>query len=200
MALEELDSAAAYRDDPVDRSRRRLLAGLLTAYTASLIPWTLAQPAPRADLGAFTALSAILVGRQTLDAAQTARLYNALITVHPNFAADVQALLTLINERHISGSVSRCHPFPFFTALDHWLHQHHVVRATNAISLGWCPGNWQRLSQIWLIQGIFVVTPPLKASSWDPHCRVASTRRVQPVSIIAVQALNGASRWRCVAS
>lgn len=102
MALDEPDSVAADRADPVDPSRRRLLAGLLTAYTASLIPWALAQPSPRADLGAFTALSAILVGRQALDAAQTARLYDALVAAHPNFPADVQALLTLINERHIA--------------------------------------------------------------------------------------------------
>jgi len=101
MALDELGSVAANRVDPVDPSRRRLLAGLLTAYTASLIPWALAQPAPRADLRAFTAISAILVGRQALDAAQTVRLYDALAATHPNFAADVQALLTLINERHI---------------------------------------------------------------------------------------------------
>ena len=101
MALDELDSVAANRYGLADPARRRLLAGLLTAYTASLIPWALAQPAPHADRSAFTALSAILVGRQALDAAQTARLYDALAAVHPNFAADVQALLTLINERHI---------------------------------------------------------------------------------------------------
>ncbi len=101
MAPDELDNVAASRDVPDDPSRRRLLAGLLTAYTASLIPWALAQPAPRADLGAFTALSAILVGRQALDAAQVARLYDALVAVHPNFAADVQALLAVVNERHI---------------------------------------------------------------------------------------------------
>ncbi|KZC21502.1 MULTISPECIES: sugar dehydrogenase complex small subunit [Rhodanobacter] len=101
MAPEEPDSVAARRNGPVDPSRRRLLAGLLTAYTASLIPWALAQPAPRADLGAFTALSAILVGRQALDAAQATRLYDALAAAHPNFPADVQALLALLNERHI---------------------------------------------------------------------------------------------------
>lgn len=101
MAPDEPDSVAANRHDPVNPSRRRLLAGLLTAYTASLIPWALAQPAPHADRGAFAALSAILVGRQMLDAAQTARLYDALVAVHANFPADVQALLTLINERRI---------------------------------------------------------------------------------------------------
>jgi len=98
---DKLDNVLASRDDPADPSRRRLLAGLLTAYTASLIPWALAQPAPHADRGAFTALSAILVGRQALDAVQTTRLYDALAAANPSFPADVQALLTLINERHI---------------------------------------------------------------------------------------------------
>jgi len=101
MAMHEPEDVAPDRDDLADPARRRLLAGLLTAYTASLIPWALAQPAPHADRGAFTALSAILVGRQTLDAAQATRLYDALAAAHPNFPADVQALLTLINERHI---------------------------------------------------------------------------------------------------
>lgn len=112
MALDESDRVAARLDDPVDPSRRRLLAGLLTAYTASLIPWALAQPAPRADLGAFTALSAILVGRQALDAMQTARLYDALVAAQPNFPADVQALLALINERRID-------PLQLQATLDH---------------------------------------------------------------------------------
>jgi len=68
---------------------------------ASLIPWALAQPAPHADRGAFTALSAILVGRQALDAAQTARLYDALAAAHAHFPDDVQTLLTLMNQRRI---------------------------------------------------------------------------------------------------
>jgi Membrane bound FAD containing D-sorbitol dehydrogenase len=101
MAPDRLDSVSASHDHPADPSRRRLLAGLLTAYTASLIPWALAQPAPDADRGAFTALSAILVGRQALDAALAARLYDALATTYPQFPADVQSLLTLIDERHI---------------------------------------------------------------------------------------------------
>ena len=101
MALDQLDSVFASHDNPADPTRRRLLAGLLTAYTASLIPWALAQPAPHADIGAFTALSAILVGRQALDAVQASRLYDALVAVQPNFPADAQALLTLINDRHI---------------------------------------------------------------------------------------------------
>ncbi len=101
MTLDMLDSVAANRDTPTDPSRRRLLAGLLTAYTASLIPWALAQPVLHADRGAFTALSAILVGRPALDAGQAARLYDALAATYPQFPADVQALLTLINQRRI---------------------------------------------------------------------------------------------------
>jgi hypothetical protein len=76
MARDELASVAASSNDPANPSRRGLLEGLLTAYTASLIPWALAQPVPHIDRGAFAALSAILVGRQALDAAQTARLYD----------------------------------------------------------------------------------------------------------------------------
>ena len=101
MVPDKLDGVSASHDPPADPSRRRLLAGLLTAYTASLIPWALAQPASHADRGAFTALSALLVGRQALDAAQATRLYDALATASPHFPADVQVLLTLINERHI---------------------------------------------------------------------------------------------------
>jgi len=77
------------------------LEGLLTAYTASLIPWALAQPASDAERGAFTALSAILVGRQALDAAQTARLYDALAAADARFPSDVQTLLGLVNQRRI---------------------------------------------------------------------------------------------------
>jgi hypothetical protein len=89
--------------DPVapDGARRRLLAGLLTAYSAALIPWALAQPVADADEGAFLALSAILAGRQSLDAALTKRLYDALTADDPGFAAVARALLTLINERRI---------------------------------------------------------------------------------------------------
>jgi hypothetical protein len=99
--MNELEDVVPSHDDPVDPSRRRLLVGLLTAYTASLIPWALAQPAPHADRGAFTALSAILVGRQALDTTQTSRLYEALVADDAHFPADVQALLTLINQRQI---------------------------------------------------------------------------------------------------
>lgn len=101
MVPEDLSRVAASRDAPADPARRRVLASLLGAYTAALIPWALAQDAPRADLGAFTALSAILVGRPALDAALAERLYTALAAAHPDFPTGVQALLTLIDQRHI---------------------------------------------------------------------------------------------------
>jgi len=97
----EIQDVVASHDAPTDPSRRRLLGGLLTAYTASFIPWALAQPAPHGERGAFMALSAILVGRQALDAVQTVRLYDALVADDAHFPADVQALLTLINQRQI---------------------------------------------------------------------------------------------------
>src|SRR5690349_16303441 len=84
-----------------DPGRRRLLASLLTAYTASLIPWALAQPVADAERGAFAAVSAILAGRQSLDAVQATRLYDALAADDAGFPAAVRALLALIDERNI---------------------------------------------------------------------------------------------------
>lgn len=78
-----------------------LLGGLSAAYVSSLIPWALAQPVSDADRGTFLAVSAILVGRQSLDAGQARRLYDALAADDPGFAAAARALLTLINERKI---------------------------------------------------------------------------------------------------
>lgn len=84
-----------------DVTRRCLLASLLTAYTASLIPWALAQPVDGPDHGAFVAASAIIAGRQTLDAQQAKRLYDALIADDKNFPTMVRELLTLIEQRKI---------------------------------------------------------------------------------------------------
>lgn len=86
---------------PRDLRRRLVLAGLLGAYAASLIPWALAQPVASAEQGAFLAVSALLAGRQTLDAAQAKRLYDALVADDAGFAAAAQALLKLINDRKI---------------------------------------------------------------------------------------------------
>ena len=68
-----MDSLSPGRRQPDDVAtpptipRRVVLAGLLTAYTASLIPWAVAQSAPDADRGNFMALSALIAGRQSLD-------------------------------------------------------------------------------------------------------------------------------------
>ncbi|HXD36138.1 sugar dehydrogenase complex small subunit [Rhodanobacter sp. FW102-FHT14D06] len=101
MAQQAFGDGAVAPDDPADPSRRRLLVGLLTAYTATLIPWALAQEVPDDQQGAFVAVSAILVGRPSLDAAQATRIYAALVADDAHFPADVQALLALINQRHI---------------------------------------------------------------------------------------------------
>lgn len=84
-----------------DHGRRRLLAGMVTAYTASLIPWALAAPVTDAAQGTFVALSAILVGRKVLDADLATRLHAALVAVQPGFDKDSQALLDLIDAQHI---------------------------------------------------------------------------------------------------
>ena len=86
---------------PSNLARRTLLVGLLSVYSASLIPWALAQPVADAEQGAFLGVSAILVGRQALDAVQAKRLYDALTADDPGFPAAARALLALINERKI---------------------------------------------------------------------------------------------------
>lgn len=93
--------ALSQHPDMPDPIRRLLLFGLVPAYTASLIPWALAQEATDVDNGAFLALSAILVGRQSLDAAQAKRLYAALIADDPGFPAMTKSLLDMIEERKI---------------------------------------------------------------------------------------------------
>lgn len=91
---------AASVDHP-DTNRRLLLFGLVSAYTASMIPWALAQEATDADNGAFLALSAILVGRPMLDAVQATRLYTELVADDPGFPNAAKALLDTIESRKI---------------------------------------------------------------------------------------------------
>jgi hypothetical protein len=86
-------------------SRRTVLAALLSATTAALIPWALAEPVTDAGSGAFLALSAIIAGRQSLDAVQAKRLYAALTADDAGFPAAAQALLTLINDRKLDLTV-----------------------------------------------------------------------------------------------
>lgn len=94
--LNELESPSLLKT-----TRRMLLKGLLTAYTASLIPFALAEPIDNAEQGAFLALSAIIAGRQSLDKVLANNLYQALLADAPAFAKDVKDLLALINERHV---------------------------------------------------------------------------------------------------
>lgn len=95
-------NAEAAKSLPTPRTQRRtLLAGLLSAYTASLIPWALAQPVSDEYRGAFAAVSALLAGRQSLDGAQAARLYDALKADDAGFPSATRSLLALINERKI---------------------------------------------------------------------------------------------------
>jgi len=82
-------------------TRRTLLKGLLTAYTASLIPFALAESIDSKEQGAFLALSAIIAGRQSLDKVLANNLYQALIANDPAFAKGVEGVLALINERHL---------------------------------------------------------------------------------------------------
>ena len=89
------------RQDAPNLVRRGLLVGFVSAYTAFLIPWALAQEATDADNGAFRALSAILAGRQSLDSGQAQRLYAALVADDPEFPAAAKALLDTIEQRKI---------------------------------------------------------------------------------------------------
>lgn len=84
-----------------DRTRRIMLAGLVSAYTASLIPWALAQPVDDQAQGAFLALSAIIAGRQSLDGGLAKRYFDALTADDPGFPVAAKALLALINDRKI---------------------------------------------------------------------------------------------------
>ncbi|PTM93364.1 sugar dehydrogenase complex small subunit [Mycoplana dimorpha] len=80
-------------------TRRLLLFGLASAYTASLIPWALAQEVTESDQSAFQTLSSILTGWRSLDAAQGKRLYAALVADDPGFPAAAKALLAMIEQR-----------------------------------------------------------------------------------------------------
>lgn len=81
--------------------RRLILGGLLTAYTATLIPWAIGQPVQSNGHGAFLALSAILVGRRTLDTELGQRYYDALVANDAAFTADAIALLALMERGQI---------------------------------------------------------------------------------------------------
>lgn len=82
-------------------SRRVVLAGLLTAYTASLIPWAVAESVPDAERGQFLILSALIAGREALDNDLALRYYEAMVAGDPGFPAAVGAVLELINLHRI---------------------------------------------------------------------------------------------------
>jgi hypothetical protein len=84
-----------------NQGRRAILAGMLTAYAATLIPWAIAEPVADADHGAFIALSAIIAGQQALDRTMAKRLYDALTADDSGFPAAARKLLALIEERKI---------------------------------------------------------------------------------------------------
>ena len=82
--------------------RRRFLASAVGVYIASLLPrWALAQPVASSDQASFAALSAILVGRASLDPNQSNLLYQALVSDDPGFPAAASALLSLIEGRKL---------------------------------------------------------------------------------------------------
>ena len=63
--------------------------------------WALAQPVNAEGFGAFTALSAFIVGRKALDGELSARLYRALVEDDPQFDANCRALLAAIEQRQL---------------------------------------------------------------------------------------------------
>ncbi len=77
------------------------MASLLAACATRVIPPAFAAPAADAAGGAFLAASQILTGRASLDPAQASRLYEALLADDPGFPAEVQALVTLIEQQKI---------------------------------------------------------------------------------------------------
>ncbi|HWL29875.1 MAG TPA: sugar dehydrogenase complex small subunit [Burkholderiaceae bacterium] len=86
---------------PIDTRRRQVLGALLSAYTATLIPWAMAQPVRDDEEGVFLALSAILVGRESLNSGLARRLHDGLIDQDAGFPKGASALLSLIDEEHI---------------------------------------------------------------------------------------------------
>lgn len=95
------DNISCNPASPPTVSRRVVLASLLTAYTAALIPWALAETAPDPDRGNFLILSALIAGREALDNDLALRYYEALTDSDPSFPPAVSTLLTLINHQHI---------------------------------------------------------------------------------------------------
>jgi hypothetical protein len=83
--------------------RRLFLTGVAAAGLSSMIRAAAAQRAGTPG-EAFLGVSKLLTGRTSLDAQQSARLYEALATDSPRFEGDVQALLTIIADRHLDAA------------------------------------------------------------------------------------------------
>jgi hypothetical protein len=99
-AMDNLQHSQQPADSP-DPVRRALLTSLLAASAASVIPSAFAAPAADAAQDAFVSASKILTGRTSLDPEQASLLYSALIADDPQFAAGVQALATILDQRKI---------------------------------------------------------------------------------------------------
>jgi hypothetical protein len=98
----EIDMRADVAHDRIAGPTRRLvLRGFVAAYVASRIPWALAQSVASADIAPFMALSALLAGRQSLDAAQGQRLFAALVADDPGFPAAAKSLLDTIEAQKL---------------------------------------------------------------------------------------------------
>lgn len=82
-------------------TRRLLLKGMLGTYCASLVPWALAQPVDEKGLGAFSALSALIAGRQSLNSELSRILYRALVEDDPQFDSNCRTLLATIEQRQL---------------------------------------------------------------------------------------------------
>jgi len=89
------------REEIAGPTRRLVLGGFVAAYVASHIPWALAQAVADDDIAPFMALSALLAGRQSLDATQARRLFAALVADDPGFPAAAKSLLDMIEERKL---------------------------------------------------------------------------------------------------
>lgn len=93
-----------------DQVRRRILAIILGACSAPLMPWSRARAQGDAGLDgagvdtgltAFGQLSRILAGSRALAGEQATRLYQALTADTPGFPTAIQSLITLIQQRQI---------------------------------------------------------------------------------------------------
>ncbi|WP_168787411.1 sugar dehydrogenase complex small subunit [Paraburkholderia aromaticivorans] len=94
-----------------DPRRRLLLSGLLATCASLAVPFAMAQtPAqsrPQSLVGniaapaSFLENSRILTGRSSLDAAQAARLYEALVSDDADFEGRQQQLLAFIKEQQV---------------------------------------------------------------------------------------------------